>query len=284
MEKKYCDKCKEWKEKGDFYKERNQCKECYNRSRCSAYYEWLDEKKKLFKKGKQRCLYCNEIRSLDEFRFMKDTQKYGSQCEKCISVESKKWYEKNKNKILEEAKIKNFTPEEKVKKIKYNKEYKEKNKGILAEKQKIHFTKPEIKEKRAKYKKGYDLKNKDRIREKKIREGLITGNCQSKEEKFIEDYLTKIKEPFEMEKTFDGCKSPKGYELSFDFYLTKKDKPLEYDGIFHFEPIFGIEELQKIKKNDKLKDSFSKLECKGIYRINYKQDLLLLHLPYRKYL
>lgn len=45
----------------------------------------------------KECSKCHILKPLKEFNFRKDTQKYRNVCKKCLSVQHKQWYEKNKN-------------------------------------------------------------------------------------------------------------------------------------------------------------------------------------------
>lgn len=71
----------------------------------------------------------------------------------------------------------------------------------------------------------------------------------------IINILEKNNIPFELEKKFDTCLSPKGNPLPFDFYLPTKNILIEYDGEQHFKICFGENEEKLIlqKEYDNIK-------------------------------
>lgn len=72
------------------------------------------------------------------------------------------------------------------------------------------------------------------------------GSNRSKLEKAIEKHLTEI-----FSFTIDYNKTDIGYEL--DIYIPHLNQAIEINGIFHYEPIFGKDELLRRQKVDKLK-------------------------------
>ena len=76
---------------------------------------------------------------------------------------------------------------------------------------------------------------------------------------------------YEMEKKFDTCLSQKSFVLPFDFFLTKENILIEYDGEQHFKICFGQteEKLKKQKENDFIKNSW----C-------LKNNIPLIRIPY----
>ena len=83
-------------------------------------------------------------------------------CKKCSKEYNSKYYNKNKNKILNNAK--EYGYENKDKKREYDKEYREQNRDKIIARQKIWSD--SNREQRAKYKKEYYQNNKDDILEK----------------------------------------------------------------------------------------------------------------------
>ena len=63
------------------------------------------------------------------------------------------------------------------------------------------------------------------------------GKRCSKGEKKVAVLLERNHLEFEMEKTFDGCKSPKNRPLRFDFYLPEYQLCIEYHGQHHYGPV-----------------------------------------------
>lgn len=66
---------------------------------------------------------------------------------------------------------------------------------------------------------------------------------------------------------FDDCKDKKS--LPFDFYIQQYNLCIEFDGLQHYEPRFGEDNLRKTKEHDKIKDEY----CKN-------NDIHLLRIPY----
>lgn len=105
----------------------------------------------------------------------------------------------------------------------------------------------------------------------------INGNgcphCnESKGEKSIKKFLIDNKIIFESEKRFNECKNKK--PLPFDFYLTDYNLLIEYDGIFHYEPIEfvgGIKKLKETQMRDKIKTKYAKDNNIHLLRIPYTE-------------
>jgi len=204
----------------------------------------------------KRCIKCKKEKELGEFYFRSDTQKYRGQCRECESEIAKEYHELNREKRILDAK--KWYNKNKQRVSKRDKEY---NKS----------------KKRKEYIKEYQLKNKERLKLYRknwgIKVGRITGRGQSKEEQIIEQFLKKKGFRLEKEKTFETCINKDGNLLYFDFFIPYKNTIIEYDGIYHFEPIFGKRELKKRQEFDKIKNEFCKSEEINLIRINYQQDL-----------
>ena len=90
-----------------------------------------------------------------------------------------------------------------------------------------------------------------------------------KNENEIEEILKELGLKYEREVKI-GCTHIR--ELPFDFKIWINDTKfilLEYDGEFHYKPIYGEEYLKKQKENDKIKDDFCKENNITLLRISY---------------
>lgn len=75
-------------------------------------------------------------------------------------------------------------------------------------------------------------------------------------EKVIRKFFKDNNINIESQKKFNNCKNIR--ELPFDFYISKFNLIVEYDGEQHYFPIFGREKLNKQKENDNIKNKFCK--------------------------
>lgn len=87
----------------------------------------------------------------------------------------------------------------------------------------------------------------------------------------IINILTKNDIPFELEKKFDTCLSPKGNPLPFDFYLPTQNTLIEFDGEQHFKISFGQSEEKLIlqKQYDKIKTEWCLRNNISLIRVPY---------------
>ena len=101
---------------------------------------------------------------------------------------------------------------------------------------------------------------------------------ESKGEKEISDYLLNKSINFEREKKFIDCKG-KRHMLSFDFYLPEYKTLIEFDGKQHYIPVnfYGcsnekaLKTFFDLKKNDEIKNNFTKLNNYNLLRIKFDQ-------------
>lgn len=90
-------------------------------------------------------------------------------------------------------------------------------------------------------------------------------------EERIASFLQKNNLEYEFQYTFEDCRHKN--LLRFDFAVFDKSQEIrlliEFDGEFHYFPIFGVEGLQYIKNNDTIKDLYCKDKKIPLLRIAY---------------
>ena len=139
----------------------------------------------------QICTCCNTEKSISEFAFRTDIQKYRRQCKECKNIQARKNYDKQKDNeefmIKRRGYAKKNYPKTSVRAkerrkeieahyIQYRKEYREKNYERVRQKEKEYYhNNKEIK-------KEYAEKNKDKIREKQ-REYYLSNKNLFKEKR-----------------------------------------------------------------------------------------------------
>ena len=108
--------------------------------------------------------------------------------------------------------------------------------------------------------------------------GCHCCHSQSKSEIKIYNFLKENNIKFIEQKKFSKCINPiTGKKLRFDFYLSKLNICIEYDGKQHYEPISiwgGEKALKENKFRDYIKDEFCKNNGIKLFRISYKENLL----------
>lgn len=96
----------------------------------------------------------------------------------------------------------------------------------------------------------------------------------SKGEKAIREWLKDNNIKFEEQYRFDDCKG-KEKRLPFDFAIMSRfNNPIlliEFDGLQHFYPKFGEENLKQIQFTDKIKNDYCKLNKIPLIRIKYNR-------------
>ena len=100
----------------------------------------------------------------------------------------------------------------------------------------------------------------------------ITGKCQdcneiSYGEYLVATYLDKYNVKYKRWHKYDDCKD-KRY-LPFDFYLPDYNILIEFDGIQHYEPIWGEDAFKMIKLHDAMKNQYCKWNNINLLRIPY---------------
>ena len=112
-------------------------------------------------------------------------------------------------------------------------------------------------------------------------QGIGCPKCNSsKGENFIRIFLIDNEIEFEEQKKFKNCKFERN--LMFDFYISKLNLCIEYDGECHFKKINWNgrltekemkENLESYQHRDKLKTEFCKNNNINLIRIKYNDDL-----------
>jgi hypothetical protein len=92
----------------------------------------------------------------------------------------------------------------------------------------------------------------------------------------IAKFLDKNKVNYKREQTFDGCMSPKGSRLRFDFFLEDHNMCIEFQGEHHFKPV---------NKYKKAADTYKRTICHDEIKRNYlaERNILLLQISYSDY-
>lgn len=101
---------------------------------------------------------------------------------------------------------------------------------------------------------------------------VISCGCinQSRGELFIEELLKSNNISYDKQKRFDNCKDKR--TLPFDFYLSKFNTCIEYDGQQHFKPIKywgGEDSFNILKKHDSIKTKYCNDNNINLIRIPY---------------
>lgn len=104
-------------------------------------------------------------------------------------------------------------------------------------------------------------------------------------EMIIMQYLKENHIDYVYQATFDQCVSVKGNMLRFDFYLPAHQLLIEYDGIYHFQPIVhdmnherADENFKTQQTNDCIKNEYAQHNNLTLLRIPYTETTNLLSL------
>jgi very-short-patch-repair endonuclease len=101
-------------------------------------------------------------------------------------------------------------------------------------------------------------------------DGSGCPTCKSsKAEKLIGQMLSDANILFNREYLFGGCYGFGTVDMPFDFYIHELNLAIEYDGEFHYLPIYGEEGLERQKFRDSRKDDFCKNKSINLLRIPY---------------
>lgn len=98
---------------------------------------------------------------------------------------------------------------------------------------------------------------------------------KSKFEESVYEYLVDIfgVGNIERQKTFDGCVSPKGNDLFFDFYIQNKNLIIEADGDQHFNQKNHWYSEYYSEECDNVKNDFCQLSKIDLIRIPYQRTI-----------
>lgn len=101
-----------------------------------------------------------------------------------------------------------------------------------------------------------------------------TCKTESKGEKVIREWLKENKIKFREQYRFNDCKG-KEKRLPFDFAIFNNNELLcliEFDGLQHFYPKFGVENLKNTQNNDKIKNDYCINNNIHLIRIKYNRS------------
>jgi hypothetical protein len=96
----------------------------------------------------------------------------------------------------------------------------------------------------------------------------------SKGEKEIAKILDNLNISYERQKTFKDCKNI--YTIPFDFYISKFNVCVEYDGIQHFQPVSywgGVNRYENQIISDNIKNQYCKDNNIKLIRIRYDENI-----------
>lgn len=102
------------------------------------------------------------------------------------------------------------------------------------------------------------------------RNGQLCQKCKKKHsiaQIKISEILKMHNVNYIQQKWFEDCRDQK--PLPFDFYLPAINTIIQFDGEQHFLPLYGDESFQLIKKHDKIKNEYCKVNGIKLYRIPY---------------
>ena len=108
---------------------------------------------------------------------------------------------------------------------------------------------------------------------------LTCGDSMTRPERLCADALELLEIKYIPQHTFHDCRNIK--VLPFDFYLSDLKALIEYDGIYHYKPIRGIEKFEQGKLRDKIKTDYCVANNIPLLRIPYTQKDNITDLIYK---
>lgn len=84
----------------------------------------------------------------------------------------------------------------------------------------------------------------------------------------VADFLSLNNIRFKKEYYFPSCSTKNGILLFFDFYLPAYNAVIEFDGLHHYKPIYGIAKFKRCKDNDGMKNWFCRTRKIPLLRIS----------------
>jgi hypothetical protein len=94
---------------------------------------------------------------------------------------------------------------------------------------------------------------------------------ESKGEKFVASILDKLGVSYQRERRFHDCRGICNL-LPFDFYIPEINTCIEYDGIQHYEPVFGEENFKRTQASDQAKNVYCEEKGINLIRIPYTMN------------
>ena len=113
---------------------------------------------------------------------------------------------------------------------------------------------------------------KQKLKERILKSKVITAQrrsvVSSPGEQIIEQFLMKNDVRFIREYSTSYCYNHKtNHFLYFDFWLPDHNAAIEYDGLHHFKPIYGVERLKEQKYRDMVKSRYCRRRGIALLRI-----------------
>ncbi|MDR0675740.1 MAG: hypothetical protein LBF97_01715 [Elusimicrobiota bacterium] len=94
---------------------------------------------------------------------------------------------------------------------------------------------------------------------------------ESKGEKEVFNILLEKNINFIIQHKFEDCKNKR--KLPFDFYLPEHNMCIEYQGIQHYKPKFGLDEFNKTILRDKIKKEYCEKNNIKLIEIRYNENI-----------
>lgn len=95
---------------------------------------------------------------------------------------------------------------------------------------------------------------------------------QSQGERTIAMWLKEKSIPYEVEKRFKDCLSPKKRTMKFDFYIPNLNMLIEFDGHHHYQEVKyfgGVDNLKQVQQYDEIKNQYARKKGMPLLRIPF---------------